>query len=78
MKMCSIKIPIYFGWHTQRCSSLSHSPLLAVQLFGQIGIWQASPIKLALHVHTESMQTPFPEHSANDVELGHEFKLKNT
>ncbi|KAE9544957.1 hypothetical protein AGLY_000500 [Aphis glycines] len=31
-------LPLYFGLQIQRCCSLSHTPLLAVHLFGQIGI----------------------------------------
>lgn len=67
---------MYFGLHTQRCCSWSQTPLLAVHLFGQIGMWQASPVNWASQVHTESIQMPCPEHSLEEVVLGHVFKLK--
>jgi len=47
-----------------------------VHLFGQIGMWQASPVNWASQVHTESIQIPCPEHSLDEVVLGHVFKLK--
>jgi len=40
-------------------------------------MWQASPINWASQVHTESRQTPCPEHSLEEVVLGHVFKLKH-
>lgn len=69
-------LPLYFGLQTHRCCSWSHTPLLAVHLLGHIGMWQASPVNKASQVQTESIQIPFPEHSLEDVVLGHVFKLK--